>query len=100
MNRKERNRLDKIWKSDIRRLWSDKCAVCGKSNCKLDCHHLISRTIPEFRHDNKNGILLCSGCHLFSKRNSAHSGSLVFHEWLRVTHPDIHNYLLNKLKTI
>lgn len=40
------------------------CRRCGKETA-LQCHHLISRTYRKVRFDERNGVSVCNGCHLF-----------------------------------
>ena len=99
-NRKLQKQLDTQWKINVRKHWNNKCAVWGKTNCKLDCHHIVSRSIKELRHDVLNGILLCSGCHLFNRKLSAHKGSLLFIDWLSKNYTGGYAYLIAKLGEI
>jgi len=72
------NKQKKWWKDTVRSNWSNKCAKCGKTNCKLDTHHLyygkLKWTEPRI------GLLLCSSCHKLSN-DSAHKGGLLFYQW-------------------
>ena len=98
MKKKERNKLDKQWKEEVHTAWDHRCAVCGKTDVVLNAHHIISRQLKEFRHDKMNGILVCSNCHVFSPYISCHKGSLLFFDWLVTKYPQIHIYLLNKIR--
>ena len=78
LEKKERNRKDKEWKEKIKSLYGNKCAIPGCLNIKrLNAHHIIPIEIKKFRHDEKNGILLCPGHHKFFI-NSAHKDPLGF----------------------
>jgi len=57
---------------------NNRCAICGKSEGKLDCHHLVSRSVGVLRHDPRNGILLCPLHHVYDSTLSAHKGTLLF----------------------
>lgn len=53
-----------------------KCCVCGRSDVKLDAHHITNRNeLPNGGYVLENGITLCdtdNGCHL--KAESYHMG--------------------------
>jgi 5-methylcytosine-specific restriction endonuclease McrA len=74
--RKERKAKDKQWAIQIKHNFDNTCALCFNPKM-LNAHHIIPRTIPEFRYDELNGIALCSGCHKWWT-NSAHKNSLWF----------------------
>ena len=58
------------WAKEVKAIWDNKCAYCGKT-IKLEAHHIKSRTkYPEIANDLTNGIALCHDCHL-----RAHGGS-------------------------
>jgi len=43
-----------------------KCVMCGRSDVKLDAHHITNRKIPNGGYVKENGISLCdrwNGCH-------------------------------------
>lgn len=50
--------------SKIVRARDGACRRCGKQET-LQCHHLISRTYRKVRFDERNGVAVCVGCHLF-----------------------------------
>lgn len=47
------------------------CAACGKTDGKLDAHHIVVREFNATRTDETNGVLLCSSHHQMS-RESVH----------------------------
>lgn len=83
---------DKKWSKAIHEKFSHKCAICGSIK-NLNAHHLITRSVPEARHDILNGILLCSYCHIFNRRISAHKGSFMFMLWFLDNYKEVANYL-------
>ena len=55
------------WQGEIRNKTNDKCLFCNKDGEieSLSCHHLKEKKkFPELIYDFKNGISLCSECHL------------------------------------
>ena len=90
-----KNALVKNWKVAVRANWNNKCAKCGRSECKLDTHHLyygkLKWTNPLI------GILLCSGCHKFGLE-SAHKGGLVFYDWFFKEYPELSKEILELIK--
>ena len=78
MKKPEIKKLDKLWSEKIRS--KGKCEVCGK-NISLNSHHIVGRRNHTLRWDAKNGVCLCSGCHVFSTR-SAHQDPIGFNDWL------------------
>ena len=45
------------------------CQKCGKTNCRLNAHHILSWSLyPEHRFDMDNGITLCKECHIEEHR--------------------------------
>lgn len=54
------NKNDKLW---FRLLLKDKCEVCNKK--AIQVHHFFPKgSYSHLRYHLKNGISLCSGCHL------------------------------------
>jgi 5-methylcytosine-specific restriction endonuclease McrA len=74
--RKERKAKDKAWALKIKSNFDNKCALCFNPKM-LNAHHIIPRTIPEFRYDELNGIALCPKCHKWGT-DSAHKNPLWF----------------------
>jgi len=74
------------------------CAICGRTNVRLQCHHLIGRAAVFFRHNLNNGICLCAACHNFNfgqhdedgQRISAHGTPWAFERWMEKHRPDQH----------
>jgi hypothetical protein len=56
-----------------------KCEICGKSNCKLDAHHIEGRT-GNLKWSLDNGILLCFNCHRRGVHHEASSIQAEFRE--------------------
>ena len=82
-----RNKADAAWKAYIRHAFGFRCAICGKSEGKLDTHHLVSRDILHMRHDPDNGILLCVNHHFRDREVSAHKGTIGFIVWIMANRP-------------
>ena len=61
--------LYKRWKKEVLEKANHTCQCCGKSDVKLNTHHLNSYTdFPTQRSDINNGVCLCEDCHkLFHK---------------------------------
>lgn len=73
-----RKKLDKAWSLVI--LSRGKCEVCG-SQQSLNPHHIEGRRNLRLRWEPRNGVCLCSGCHVF-RIQSAHQSPEWFHYWL------------------
>lgn len=72
-------KVDKLWSECIRKVW--KCEYCWKTEY-LNAHHIFSRNNKSVRWELINGICLCSGCHTFSSKFSAHQTPTEFTIWL------------------
>lgn len=59
------------------------CAILGDCKGPLEAHHLITRGIISTRHDPRNGVLLCSYHHKWSKKCSPHMAPLEFAFYLQ-----------------
>jgi hypothetical protein len=98
MKKKKQRNLMPLWGRLIHSLW-DGCAMRDNSfgdTCAggLQAHHLISRSRKGFRHDPRNGILLCCKHHTFSKVVSPHSSPVAFAGELRRRFPWIVEWVL------
>ncbi len=71
------------------------CEMCGRTDLRLNAHHLIRKDYRFFRHNLENGICLCASCHIFNTppKISAHGTPIAFDDWLRDTFPDRHEWL-------
>ncbi len=56
-----------------------KCELCGKTNCKLDFHHIEGRK-GQLLYLIENGILLCFQCHRLGVHAEASSVQAEFRE--------------------
>lgn len=72
-------KVDKLWSECIRKVW--KCEYCFKKEY-LNAHHIFSRSNKSVRWEISNWICLCSGCHTFSSKFSAHQTPTEFTRWL------------------
>ena len=68
-----RNKADAAWSKAVRS--AGKCLVCGATK-NLQAHHLISRWVPQLRHDIMNGVCLCPKHHKWDKQISAHQSPM------------------------
>lgn len=65
----------RIWRKEIKKIDNNTCQCCGNTQ-KIVVHHILNFTKnKEFRHDIRNGIVLCQKCHLdfheeYSKKNN------------------------------
>lgn len=76
-------KLDRAWSAVVKENAGYKCEVCGISGTStlLNAHHIEGRRNMRLRWELKNGVCLCSGCHVF-RRESAHQSPEWFHYWL------------------
>lgn len=72
-------KADDLWSLAVKK-WG-KCEVCWITTY-LNAHHIFSRHNKSTRWDLDNGICLCSGCHVFSDKFSAHKTPTDFTYWL------------------
>ena len=63
-----------------------RCLVCGATK-NLQAHHLIRRNCVFYRHDLRNLVCLCPGCHEYSIELSAHGAPWAFEEWMKANKP-------------
>ena len=96
MNKKEIKNNDMNWKQLVYSKYKV-CAICGKDK-HLQAHHLISRRIRKYRWSEINGILLCSGCHQFSLKNSPHTNPFQFFEWLKKNSNEQYQFIKDNSK--
>jgi hypothetical protein len=101
---KNRKYTDPIWKEIAKKIYfrdNYECIICDKKGGRLNAHHIIDRSIKEFRHDLLNGISLCPNCHKWNRIRSPHrSSGLYFIVWLLSEKPIQAMYLIHKLKDI
>ncbi len=77
---------------DIARHRDKVCQVCGKSDGKLDVHHIIDRKYCPF--NLKNLILLCPSHHAFGYE-SFHKHPVWASAWLKHNRPPTYYFCLN-----
>lgn len=94
--KKLRNKLDKEWSFNVKKVFNNKCAILNCNNSLLHTHHLIPREIKESRHDVNNGICLCAYHHKFSLEISPHRNPLVFFNWYFNNYKERFTTLYNK----
>ena len=89
-------KLDNLWSKKVKER-DGRCMVEGCKETKyLNAHHIFSRSNFSTRWDLSNGICLCSGCHTFSSKFSAHKTPLEFVEWLFEEYGEDYIYDLKK----
>jgi predicted restriction endonuclease len=91
--KKLQDRLLDLWRIKVKERAGYRCEICGKSNCKLDPHHIITRKNLTTKWDLHNGVCLCCGCHTLKGRLSAHGDPLFFTAWLLEHRPEDYEYL-------
>lgn len=66
-----RNRCDALWREAIFCLHGVVCLVCG-TKAANQAHHIFHKGANNrFRFDLRNGLPICTGCHLREKYNPA-----------------------------
>ena len=72
-------KLDNLWSKAIRA--QGYCEYCGRKEPEvtLHAHHIFSRRHFSTRWDVRNGVCLCTGCHLYK----AHKDIQEFADWVR-----------------
>jgi len=83
-------KLDKAWSRAI--LSKGRCEVCSTKEY-LNAHHVEGRRNLQLRWDLRNGVCLCSGCHVFRKE-SAHQSPEWFHTWLESNRKEDLEYIM------
>ena len=81
-------KADTVWAEIMHEHLFVGCAVCGRTDVKLEAHHLLTRAKKSTRHRLENGIILCSSHHQFSRELSAHKAPLEFFLWMEEHRPD------------
>jgi hypothetical protein len=77
----KKTREDKEWREKVINR-DGKCIICGKSEGRLNAHHLIPWQFSKYRTKLENGITLCVHHHTLGKF-SAHKNPLWFAKWMR-----------------
>lgn len=54
--------LDKLWAARIKAR-DESCQFCGRTEGRLNAHHIFSRRHLATRWDLRNGVLICFTCH-------------------------------------
>jgi hypothetical protein len=81
-----------LWAFAVKQDWAFRCAVCGKTENKLDAHHLIRRQHEKYRYCLRNGMALCFTHHRGRVGPNPHLDAAEWMAWLRDTHPDLHKW--------
>jgi len=71
-----------------------RCAVTGRTDGKLDAHHLISKGRGKTRHLPENGMLLSMRIHKYDPEISPHAAPEAWSKWLQENHPEVHAWIL------
>jgi len=91
---KDRSPHSKYWKGKADTSWSKcvrlpaRCAICGRADRRLEGHHLIPKQALAYRYDLRNGICLCSRCHIHDIKLSAHGAPWAFEDWMESHRPE------------
>ena len=80
---------DELWSRAVRDDWANQCATCSKMS-NLHAHHLIPRHHEATRYQLRNGICLCSYCHIRNKHFSPHMCAAGWLDWLLTNWPGLH----------
>jgi hypothetical protein len=94
-----KKKADNMWSLCIR-LHHKQCEICGKRGRMtksgqqiggLNAHHIIGRANLLWRHDLRNGLCLCTRCHMWSPDCSPHARSIIgvtaFVDWMKDSKP-------------
>jgi len=73
------NKYDILWGRMVRER-DKRCLVCGNTQ-NLQAHHLFRRGISSTRYSLDNGQTLCSSCHTFNFKFSAHKTEQSYKIW-------------------
>jgi hypothetical protein len=66
-----RNRCDALWREAVFTTHGVKCLVCN-ANAATQAHHIFHKGANNaFRFDPRNGLPICTGCHLRERFNPA-----------------------------
>jgi hypothetical protein len=64
------------------------CEICGKSNCKIEAHHLLTvGAHPKMSNQDCNLISLCVHCHKFGRISFHGSGTDLMKDKLNAKFP-------------
>ncbi len=82
---KNKNRI--VFRENVLKRDGNKCKVCGRSDVKLDAHHITDRSeMSNGGYVIENGITLCDckgGCHMKAERYHITGGK----DWVDGYHP-------------
>lgn len=92
-----KKKCDKLWGQVIHKLYKDKCLICDPVDGERhagnpEAHHLITRSCLATRHDPRNGVILCSLHHKYSRTCSPHSGPLGFVDYIHKHYPELNSW--------
>ena len=91
----ERVKKHKAWRSLV--LERDKCCqICGRTDGRLNAHHLLPKQYKELRYDIDNGMILCWQHHKAGKF-SPHQNPIWFYKWLETNRPEVLSWILARL---
>jgi hypothetical protein len=62
IEKRELNKKDKIWSSEVKDKCHNMCVICGDTE-RLNAHHIIPREFRETRWLLENGVALCPKHH-------------------------------------
>ena len=86
-NKKDKHKIREKFRSEVFKRDGYKCRVCGRSDVKLDAHHIEDRNLLlNGGYIKENGISLCDvegGCHMKAERFHITKGK----DWVEGYHP-------------
>jgi len=86
-----RDMADRVWSLAVKHDWAWLCAVCG-SQSSLNSHHIIPREHKTWTYKLRNGICLCSYCHVRHVDHSPHVNAAGWMLWLKDAHPALERW--------
>lgn len=86
-----------LWSMAVRGDWGNRCAVCGKDS-DLHAHHIIPRHHELTRYKLRNGICLCSYCHIRDKNVAPHICAAGWLLWLSKSWPMLHKWYIETVE--
>lgn len=74
---KDKKKLDKLFADYIKKRDHNQCQWCGRTKGRMNCCHLIPRTVLSLRYAKHNALTLCFRCHM-----RWHENPLEAYQWL------------------
>jgi hypothetical protein len=87
-------KADRLWSKLVCR--KGYCEWCGKSDGKLDAHHIMGRARKNLRWDLRNGVCLCFRCHRIKCHGTDPELAQEYLNWIKEYKADDWQYLTDK----